>query len=416
MAPRRSQLLLALACLLGLAGCGGGSAPVSTAPTRHTLTVMAGAHGSVLPGGPVSIPKGGSQTFTFTPEPGYILDSVKVDGAPVSAIPRYSFSNIQRDHALAVSFKPIAPLTPQVLDYLKSISGNHVIAGQHDKEIRTPSLSADRIEQMTGKAPGLYSSDFLFYDLDHRWDMIYELKARWDEGALVQLLWHAAPPNQPESCGWEGGVKSHLTDLQWLDLVTDGGGLNAIWKQRMDGIAVYLQYLEDNGVEVLWRPLHEMNQGVFWWGGRPGSEGTAKLYRLTRDYLAGTKGLTNLVWTWDVQDFWTDPASVSAIVADVQAYNPGEGYWDMVALDPYERGYTAQSYEALGQVAGTKPMAIGECQFVPTPALLTAQPRWAFFMLWPDFIDTQHGSGDINTIYHDARVLTREEVAARSAP
>ena len=96
---------------------------------------------------------------------------------------------------------------------------------------------------------------------------------------------HVAPPNQSEVCQWEGGIKSHLTDEQWHDLVTDGGALNRAWKSRLDEYARYLQYLKDNGVQGLFRPHHEMNQGAFWWGGRPGPEGTAKLYRLTHDYL-----------------------------------------------------------------------------------------------------------------------------------
>ena len=37
--------------------------------------------------------------------------------------------------------------------------------------------------------------------------------------------------------------------------------------------------------------------------GRPaGTRGTARLYQITHDYLVGTKGLTNLIWVWDVQD------------------------------------------------------------------------------------------------------------------
>jgi len=44
---------------------------------------------------------------------------------------------------------------------------------------------------------------------------------------------------------------SHLSDEQWTDLITDGTPLNSSWKNRMDKIAVYLQDLEDSGVEVL---------------------------------------------------------------------------------------------------------------------------------------------------------------------
>lgn len=59
------------------------------------------------------------------------------------------------------------------------------------------------------------------------------------------------PPNLNEICEWNGGVISHLTDVQWKDLITDGGYLNTIWKQRMDIISVYLRYLQDKGVIAL---------------------------------------------------------------------------------------------------------------------------------------------------------------------
>src|SRR5258706_303048 len=82
-----------------------------------------------------------------------------------------------------------------------------------------------------------------------------------------------------------------LSDPQWTDLITNGGTLNNAWKARMDVIAVHLQTLKNAGVEVLFRPLHEMNQGLFWWAGRPGPNGTAKLFQITHDYLRNTKGL-----------------------------------------------------------------------------------------------------------------------------
>jgi beta-mannanase len=109
-------------------------------------------------------------------------------------------------------------------------------------------------------------------------------------------------PTEPDAGNWEGGVVSRLSDAQWNDLITDGGTLNQAWKTRLDNYAQHLQYLEDNKVTVPFRPFHEMNQGVFWWAGRPGTNGTAELYRLTRDYLQNTKGLTNLIWVWDMQD------------------------------------------------------------------------------------------------------------------
>lgn len=55
-------------------------------------------------------------------------------------------------------------------------------------------------------------------------------------------------------------------------------------------------------------------------------------------------------------------------------------------------------------IPGGKPIAIGECQQVPTPAELAAQPAWTFFMLWPDFLDANAQS--LQTAYRDPRVVT----------
>lgn len=46
--------------------------------------------------------------------------------------------------------------------------------------------------------------------------------------------------------------------------------------------------------------------------------------------------MTNLVWVWDVQDLDFNWAP----------YNPGDGYWDVAAMDMYGDGYTTQKYES----------------------------------------------------------------------
>ncbi len=407
-----------LAATVALLECG--SSPGSlegpsqqTPAATYTITASVGPNGSVSPSGSVSVMEGASQRFTFTPDSGFIINAVSVDGGQRAAIPRHTFSNVRADHTLDVTFKAIRPLTPQVLAFLDGISGTWTVAGQHNKEPNSaPAAATDRVFQITGRYPGLWSGDFLFVagsaEPENRWTMIYEAKGQWDNGALVNLMWHACPPTQAEPCAWVGGVTSSLTDAQWTDLVTDGGALNDAWKRRLDDVAVYLQYLEDNGVEVLWRPFHEMNQGLFWWGGRPGPDGTARLFQMTRDYLVDVKGLTHLIWVWDIQDFWTDPASAAAIASDIQPYNPGADYWQVVALDPYSTGFTQQNYEAMRTVAGSRPMAIGECQFLPTGAFLASQPRWVFFMLWPDFI--AQSSASLPPLYAAANVLTQDEM------
>jgi mannan endo-1,4-beta-mannosidase len=282
----------------------------------------------------------------------------------------------------------------KVLGFLGRISGSRVVAGQHNREPSAqPTLWTDAIQRTTGRYPGLWSGDFLFQqeNIAARATMIAEARSQWQKGALVNLMWHACPPEHGEPCEWEGGVLSHTSDEEWEALITDGTPLNKVWKARLDDIARYLLELQAAGVAVLWRPLHEMNQGKFWWGGRPGPRGTARLYQITRDYL---------VWIWDVQDLdWS-----------WSAYDPGAAYWDVLALDMYGDGYTARKYETILSLAGDKPVAIGECERLPTPAELAAQPRWTFFMPWAELVYEGQDDTQIRALYADPRVVTLDEM------
>ncbi|MGG1553757.1 discoidin domain-containing protein [Paenibacillus ferrarius] len=296
-------------------------------------------------------------------------------------------------------------ITPKqkVLNYLNAISGTGIVSGQHNdrKTVDDPDLQTEQIHTITGAYPGLWSGDFSYDSrMTGRWGMIYEAEEQWNSGSLVNIMWHACPPTQSEPCNWDGGVKSSLTNAQWTELITNGTTLNNVWKSRMDQIAVYLQYLEDKGVAVLWRPLHEMNQGNFWWGGRPGANGTSKLYQITYDYLTNTKGLSNLIWVWDAQD----------LSQDIADYNPGSQYWDVFAFDIYDNGYNQSWYDYLLPIVGNKPMAIGECAKLPSSTVLNSQLRWVFFMGWADLVFSDNTMQQINNAYNHTRVINQNEM------
>jgi mannan endo-1,4-beta-mannosidase len=296
------------------------------------------------------------------------------------------------------------------LNLLYSISGSKTVSGIHNREPNAiPNLWTDSISLKTGKTPGLWSGDFLFLndDIDARWNMIYQAEKAWKNGSLVNIMWHSCSPRFPEPCSWDKtGVLDHLNDAEWSSLTTEGGELNKIWKSRMDQIAVYLNYLKEKGVEVLFRPFHEMNQPVFWWAGHKGSNGTAKLYQITHDYLENAKGLTNLIWIWDVQDF-------EILEADLLDYNPGNEYWDILALDMYSsdgKGYTESKYDACLKAAGNKPIAIGECQVLPTSEELIKQPKWTFFMSWAELTVIHNTIQQIKGLYNSPNVITLDEM------
>ena len=298
----------------------------------------------------------------------------------------------------------IYPQSFQTLDYIHSISGKKILAGQHNKEPNAdPAMWTRYIKETTGKYPALWSGDFLFQqeNIDNRWKMIHEAKEQWDQGAVINLMWHGCPADEDEPCGWDPGLlNAQLSDEQWEELIRDGSPLNRKWKARMDDIAVYLQYLEDNGVEVLFRPFHEMNQGKFWWGGRPGPMGTAKLYQITHDYFTHTKGLSKLIWVWDMQD----------MSRDFEQYDPGTEYWDIFGFDIYDQGYDISWYKYVLSVVGDKPIAIGECSRIPSPEILLAQPRWVFFMPWAELVKESNTTEQITEIYNLPGVITKDEM------
>jgi mannan endo-1,4-beta-mannosidase len=294
----------------------------------------------------------------------------------------------------------------RLIGFLQSISGTKTLSGEHNRE----ASQGDFIQAMhdvTGHYPALWGGDFLYESdaIQNRPNVISYLMNGWKGGAVISLMYHACPPNQGEACGWKGGVQSSLSDAEWTDLVTDGGMLNQVWKSRLDAIVPYLQQLKAAGMAALFRPHHEMNQGVFWWGGRPGPNGTAKLFQVTHDYLVDTKGIDNLVWVWSVQDIWDNGTNSW----NFGAYDPGAAYWDVMSLDFYDgQGYTADKYAAMLAVAGSKPIAIGECQMLPTADELTAQPRWVYFMGWAELVQQNNSNTAITAVYTAPNVLTQD--------
>ena len=71
----------------------------------YTIKASAGAHGSISPEGNVTVKAGESQTFKFTPESGYQVNDVVVDGTSVGAVTTYAFENVIENHTIVVTFE-----------------------------------------------------------------------------------------------------------------------------------------------------------------------------------------------------------------------------------------------------------------------------------------------------------------------
>lgn len=87
--------------------------------------------------------------------------------------------------------------------------------------------------------------------------------------------------------------------------------------------------------------------------------------------MVGIKGLTNLIWVWDVQDLDFNWAP----------YNPGDSHWDVLAMDMYGGdGYTTQKYQTILQLTGISGNAVQQIQDLYNAAnviTLDQMPGWS---------------------------------------
>lgn len=317
----------------------------------------------------------------------------------------------------APSTEPL--LVPEMLNYLNSIQGEKTVIGIHNREPNSePGLQTDKMAKLVGKWPSLWSGDFLFSseDVDNRLNMIFEAQKRWRQGMLVQVMAHVCPPTTGESCAWENqsgqteniaSIQGDLSEAEWSSLLTDGEPLNLEWKERLDNMAFLLKMISDDGVRVLFRPFHEMNQPIFWWSKKGSPEYTASLYRLTHDYLVNEQELTNLTFVWNLQDFAT-------LADDLDAYDPGPEYYDILTLDNYNTdgtGFSQEKYDLMVAKANGKPIALGEVNKLPTAELLEQQPLWTFIMTWAEETFEKNTDAEIIALYNSPRIVTLDEKA-----
>ena len=92
----------------------------------YTITVTQGDNGTVAPS-TSTVSYGGSQVFVITPQVGYHISSLVVDGSAVPIASTYTFSNIQDDHSITASFTTntiTATVTNTCETYPVEIGGN----------------------------------------------------------------------------------------------------------------------------------------------------------------------------------------------------------------------------------------------------------------------------------------------------
>jgi len=109
--------------------------------TTYTITASAGTGGTISPSGAVTVTKGTNRTFTITPNSGYSISGVTVDGSSVGTVGTYTFSNVTANHTISASFK--ADTTKYTLTVKKLGTGTGTITNNPSGSTFSPGTVVD---------------------------------------------------------------------------------------------------------------------------------------------------------------------------------------------------------------------------------------------------------------------------------
>ncbi len=214
----------------------------------HRITATAGYQGAIAPAGVSSFPAGSDATFVITPDVGYEIDDVRIDGVSIGAVDSYTFSDIHADHTIDVSFRirtftvdiaagaggAVIPAGSRVIEYGDSL----VIAITPDEGFETAQVVVDG----TDRGPVAGSLLLSYIEADHVVEVVFhEISypitpafsgqrtsyAQGDDGDL-----HVGPP-WPEprfTDNGDGTITDHYTGLMWIGRIDLFGDLAPTWQ------------------------------------------------------------------------------------------------------------------------------------------------------------------------------------------
>ncbi|OHE97167.1 glycosyl hydrolase family 26 [Colletotrichum orchidophilum] len=288
--------------------------------------------------------------------------------------------------------------------YLRSIYGKNILSGQQELNY------ANWVNEIIGKSPALVSVDLMDYSPSRVergtiGTAVEEAITHHERGGIVSVLWHWNAPTglyDTEENKWWSGFYTRATDFDVSTALADTTNANyTLIIRDIDAIAVQLKKLQDAGVPVLWRPLHEAEGAWFWWGAK-GPEACKKLWALVYDRLTDHHELNNLVWIWN------------SVAAD---WYPGDDTVDVLSTDVYAQGHgpmTTQYNDLITLGKDKKLIAAAEVGSAPFPDLLQAyETHWLYFCVWSDgFINNSEWNSvdDLKKIYDSEYVLTLDEI------
>ena len=223
-----------------------------------------------------------------------------------------------------------------------------------------------------------------------------------EKGCIINLLWHwNAPADLINTTGkeWWRGFYTEATTFNIAAVLSDTSSARYdLLIRDMDAIAVQLKKFRDNGIPVLWRPLHEASGGWFWWGAQ-GTGPFIELWRLLYDRLVNHHQLHNLIWVYTSGD---------------AEWYPGDDFVDIASLDIYSSHGSSMSADwenAQAEYNGQKMVALSESGTLPVPEKIRLfNTWWSWFSLWTGSFIRGTDTTELKALYNDDDILSMEKM------
>lgn len=104
-----------------------------------TITAAPSRNGVIKPAGETVVEKGGSVICTISPDRGYHIKDVLVDGVSVGAVSSYRFSNVDADHTIAAVYEkdgtPPRPTRDTVRELIAYLANGDPLRKDYDYDI-----------------------------------------------------------------------------------------------------------------------------------------------------------------------------------------------------------------------------------------------------------------------------------------
>lgn len=274
--------------------------------------------------------------------------------------------------------------TKALFEYLKSLYGSHIIAGQ--QYLQEEELEDIVYNRYAGKLPAIRGYDLM--DMDKKkGDNQLPRAIEWAKktGSIITMCWHWYAPddmNNTDSCMWSfysnRTDNKHTTSFDLLKAVQAGTKEYDFVVSRIDKAAAMLKEFEKEDIPVLFRPLHEAYGNWFWWGNRGDDSGESieaykKLWYMIFDRMENYHKLTNLIWVWNGQN---KCMAVSPNTFDIC----GE---DIYSPIPNDHSSQIEKFSEVTSYTDGKMAALSECGFIPAPDALKADnAKWLWWLPW----------------------------------